>query len=160
MQIIQRMGRKGILFPILMIPLFLVLSSCLSYEQGSWAGSSRVGIGGASGEIAVPEKTSTIPPHKAWDTQFDLNYAATITVEWRIESGKQVDFYFMNREQDDRASMGNEPTQPGVDFIRCKFGIVDSGSDAETLSPGKYNIIFRNTGDVPVTVWRRAVGER
>ena len=160
MPFIQRIGGKGILFPILMIPLFLVSSSCLMSEQGGWAGPSRVGIGGASGEIAVPAKTRTIPPHKAWDIQFDLNYAATITVEWRIESGKQIDYYFMNREQDDRASMGNEPTQPGVDFIRCMLGIVDSGSAAETLSPGKYNIIFRNKGDVPVVVWSRALGER
>lgn len=111
-------------------------------------------------EMAFPAKEVTVPPHKAWDRQFTLNYNATITVEWRIEEGKSIDFYFMTREQDDRASEGTEPTRPGMDFIRHAGGVVGQGSDAETLSPGNYNVIFRNISDEPVTVWSRALGDR
>ncbi|MGD0974417.1 MAG: hypothetical protein ABR866_10035 [Candidatus Korobacteraceae bacterium] len=111
-------------------------------------------------EIAFPAAESTIPPNKAWDTQFILNYSAIITVEYRIEGGKSIDFYFMTREQDDRAHAGSEPTRPGIDYIHHASGVVGSGSFAENLSPGNYNVIFRNSSDQPVRVWRRALGDR
>jgi hypothetical protein len=111
-------------------------------------------------EIAVPEDTSTIPPHKAFDRTFTLNYSAIITVEWRIESGKSVDYYFVTREQNQRASEGNEPTRPDIDFLRHNRAIVESGSSAESLTPGEYHFIFRNLSDSPVRVWSRALGKR
>ena len=145
------------------VSMLMTLSSCISADNGPWGISGpRMGSGSSGGgqEIAVPAKTATIPPHKTWDIQFTLNDPATITVEWRIEPGASLDYYFVTREQDQRASQGNEPTRPGEDFIRYSRGVVGSGSSAETLRQGEYNIIFRNLGDTPVTVWSRALGER
>ncbi len=111
-------------------------------------------------EVAFPADEATIPPHKAWDTHFILNYSAIITVEYRIEGGKSIDYYFMTREQDDRAHAGSEPTRPSIDYIHYAGGVVGNGSFAENLSPGNYNVLFRNTSDEPVRVWRRGLGDR
>ena len=161
----NRFGSRVSLLLGIAVSLLMTLASCISQPAGSgdWGISGgRMGSGGSAGgqEMAVPAKTATIPPHKVWDRQFTLNDPATITVEWRIEPGASLDYYFVTREQDQRASQGYEPTRPGEDFIRYSSGIVGSGSAAETLRPGEYHIIFRNLGDAPVTVWSRALGER
>ncbi len=114
----------------------------------------------ATGEIAYSAREQTVPPHKAWDIQFTLNVPAEIRVEFRVEQGKEIDFYVMTREQDQRASAGEEPTQPRRDYIRFSRGIMSQGSAVEELSPGNYNVIFRNTDDSPVKVWTRGLGNR
>ena len=91
---------------------------------------------------------------------FTLRGKARVTFEYKIESGKAVEIYIMTREQFDRGKAGAEPTQPGKDFIRDLKNISGHGTTIETLSPGRYAIVFRNRAGQPVRVWTHSTAVR
>jgi hypothetical protein len=71
-----------------------------------------------------------------------------------------MDIYLMTQEQQNRASAGHEPAEIGQDFITKSSGVVGSGSTiSPDLNPGRYSVIFRNSGDSPTQVTAKLLAE-
>ena len=100
-----------------------------------------------------------IPPHKAFIRAFDLNARGRITINYTVQSG-QMDIYLMTQEQENRASAGQEPAEIGRDFITKSFGVVGTGSTiSPDLNPGRYSVIFRNSGESAIQVTAKLLAE-
>jgi hypothetical protein len=100
-----------------------------------------------------------IPPHKAFVREFDLVARGRIKIDYTVQSG-QMDFYLMTQEQENRASAGSEPTEIDRDFITKSFGVLGSGSSiSPDLNPGRYAVIFRNSGESPIQVTAKILAE-
>jgi hypothetical protein len=93
-----------------------------------------------------------IPPHKAFIRAFDLTARGRIKIDYTVQSG-QMDLYLMTQEQQNKASAGHEPAEIGQDFLTKSSGVLGSGSTiSPDLNPGRYAVIFRNSGDSPIHV--------
>ena len=100
-----------------------------------------------------------IPPHKAFIRAFDLTARGRIKIDYTVSSG-QMDIYLMTQEQQNRASAGHEPAEIGRDFITKSSGVVGSGSTiSPDLDPGRYSVIFRNSGESPIHVSAHLLAE-
>ena len=95
----------------------------------------------------------------ACDVAYDLVARGRIKIDYAVQSG-QMDFYLMTQEQENRASAGHEPAEIGRDFITKSFGVVGSGSTiSPDLNPGRYAVIFRNSGESPIQVTAKILAE-
>jgi len=100
-----------------------------------------------------------IPPHKAFIRAFDLNARGRVKIDYTVQSG-QMDLYLMTQEQENRASAGKEPTEIGRDFITKSSGVLGSGSSiTPDLNPGRYSVIFRNSGESAIQVTAKLLAE-
>lgn len=100
-----------------------------------------------------------IPPHKAFIRAFDLTARGRIIINYTVQSG-QMDLYLMTQEQENRASAGHEPAEIGRDFITKSSGVLGSGSSiTPDLNPGRYSVIFRNSGESAIQVTAKLLAE-
>lgn len=135
-------------FSLLQIPVEALQSPVMAEKIAAMA---REGVGS-------PVNVN-IPPHKAFIRAFDLNARGRITINYTVQSG-QMDIYLMTQEQENRASAGQEPAEIGRDFITKSFGVVGTGSTiSPDLNPGRYSVIFRNSGESAIQVTAKLLAE-
>jgi hypothetical protein len=96
--------------------------------------------------------SATLPPHKAYTHSFDLVVNGRFNLKFSIQGGSATVF-LLNQEQTIRASAGQEPTQPGQDFIMKNYGVTGSGNLIfPWVGPGRYCVAIRNEEDTPIVL--------
>jgi hypothetical protein len=131
-------------FLLLQIPVVALQSPAKAWVQ-------REGVG-------APINVN-IPPHKAFIRAFDLTAMGRIKIDYTVQSG-QMDIYLMTQEQQNRASSGQEPAEIGRDFITKSSGVIGTGSTiSPDLNPGRYAVIFRNSGESAIQVTAKLLAE-
>jgi hypothetical protein len=89
-----------------------------------------------------------IPPDKAYTREFDLLVNGRIRLDYTIQNGGSTNIYIFTQEQSIRASAGQEPMEPGRDFIIKNTGVIGSGSViSPRLDRGRYCVAVKNVGD-------------
>jgi hypothetical protein len=111
-------------------------------------------------EEVYSAKEETIPPGESSWVLFTASRQTHVTFEYKVESGKVVDLYILTEAQFDHGRAGAEPTQAGNDFLRHLSKVSGQGSTVETLSPGRYAIVFRNRSGQSVRVWTHSTAAR
>jgi hypothetical protein len=137
------MKRLG-MYLLIVAAILLFQMPLMALQSPAKAWTAREGVG-------TPVNVN-IPPHKAFIRAFDLQARGRIVINYTVQSG-QMDLYMMTQEQENKASAGHEPTEIGQDFITKSSGVIGTGSHiSPDLNPGRYSVIFRNSGESAIQV--------
>jgi hypothetical protein len=124
---------------------------------GQLGSSDLESVEGPGWTVLRPWTLQSIPPKKALTTTLSAKSPSTIRVDYEIESGKELNLYFMTLEQDRRASAGKEPRELGKDFISLDRGLVANGRSEHQAGQGQFAIAFRNLGSASVALRVRVI---
>jgi hypothetical protein len=143
--------KRMVIYLLIVAAILLLQIPLMALQSPAKAWTAREGVGS-------PVNVN-IPPHKAFIRAFDLNARGRIKIDYTVQSG-QMDIYLMTQEQENRASAGHEPAEIGRDFITKSFGVVGTGSTiSPDLNPGRYSVIFRNSGESAIQVTAKLLAE-
>lgn len=139
------------------LTIALFMACVFTTGCGQLSSNDLESVEGPGWTVLRPWTLQSIPPKKALTTTLSAKMPTTIKVDFEIESGKEVNLYFMTLEQDRLASAGKEPRELGKDFITLDKGLVGNGRSEHQMGPGQFAIAFRNLGNTSVALRVRVI---